>query len=129
MSIAQSELKKIAEACAGKVASAKDGTEYFNEPFRHVVIDDFLPESLANACLDNFPDVLDQGWEHANDADIEVKYRTTWKSEFDIPEGISEVVRILNSSLFLQAMSERIGIEKIMPDPYFTGGGLNMTMR
>jgi Rps23 Pro-64 3,4-dihydroxylase Tpa1-like proline 4-hydroxylase len=38
-------------------------------------------------------------------------------------------VRILNSAPFLQAMSKVMGIQKIIPDPYFTGGGLNVTMR
>lgn len=35
----------------------------------------------------------------------------------------------MNSSIFLQAMSSILGIKKIIPDPYFTGGGLNVTKR
>jgi Rps23 Pro-64 3,4-dihydroxylase Tpa1-like proline 4-hydroxylase len=38
-------------------------------------------------------------------------------------------VRILNSAMFLRAMSKVMGIAKVMPDPYFAGGGLNVTMR
>jgi len=33
----------------------------------------------------------------------------------------------MNSSYFLQAMGERFGIPKVLPDPNFTGGGLNAT--
>jgi hypothetical protein len=125
----QSELREMVEACAQKVVDAREGEQYFAEPYKHVVIDDFLDPRLAQVCLEAFPPRDDPSWEHANDADIEVKYRTTWKSEFDIPEGIVDAVRILNSAPFLKAMAARIGIPKIVADPYFTGGGLNETMR
>lgn len=125
----QAELKSMAGACADKVIQAREGEQYFAEPYRHLVIDDFFDPRLADLCLNRFPPLSDPSWEHANDADIEVKYRTTWKSEFDIPDGIVDAVRILNSSLFLDAMAARIGIQKIVPDPYFSGGGLNVTLR
>jgi len=123
----QNELKKIAEKCAEKVQCAERDMQYFNDPFRHIVIDNFFPDALANACLEYFPQLDDPVWEYSNDADIEVKFRSTWKSEFDMPEGIVDAVRILNSSLLLKAIGEKIGISKIIPDPYFTGGGLNAT--
>src|SRR6476620_6061540 len=93
----QSDLKSMAQVCAEKIVKAKDNVEYFSEPYRHIVIDNFLDMSLANDCLQNFPPLEDASWEHANDTDIEVKYRTTWKSEFDIPDGIVSAVRLLNS--------------------------------
>lgn len=123
----QSELKLIAESCAQKIASAANNGAFFQKPYKHLVIDNFLPEDLANICLENFPKTHSEGWDFANDEDIEVKYRTTWESEFDIPEGISDAVRVLNSSLFLKAMAKTFEIQKIVPDPYFTGGGLNVT--
>jgi len=123
----QASLKKIALNCAEKIINTVEGVSFFEEPYKHLVIDDFFPHEMALICLENFPDLNDACWEHANDADIEIKYRTTWKSEFDIPKGIVEAVRILNSAPFLKAMSERFKIDKIVPDPYFTGGGLNVT--
>lgn len=125
----QAELNTMARACADKVSRAPEGQQYFTEPYRHLVIDEFFDARLADTCLNRFPALDDPVWEHANDADIEVKYRTTWNSEFDIPDGIVDAVRILNSSLFLNAIAARIGIPKIVPDPYFSGGGLNVTMR
>lgn len=128
---AQVRMRAMAERCAGRIADAVDavdGNGFFSEPYRHLVIDDFFDADLAQACLANFPPLSDPCWEHMNDADIEVKFRTTWQSEFDIPEGLVDAVRILNSSLVLKAMAQRIGIEKIVPDPYFTGGGLNVTL-
>jgi Rps23 Pro-64 3,4-dihydroxylase Tpa1-like proline 4-hydroxylase len=124
----QFELKQIAETCSEKVKNAINGISFFEMPFKHVVIDSFFPENFAKNLLEKFPDISSSMWERTNDADIEVKLRTMWKSEFDIPDGIVEAVRILNSSLFLNSMSKLFGIEKIMPDPYFSGGGLNVTV-
>ena len=124
----QRQLKQMAEACASKIALARTGTEYFDEPYKHIVIDEFLDTELADCCLQSFPTLEDACWEHVNDADIEVKLRTTWKSEFDIPETIVDAVRILNSAPVLKAMGDRLNIPKLVPDPYFTGGGLNVTL-
>lgn len=127
MRLSQKILKEIAIVCGEKIKNAQIGLEYFETPYKHLVIDNFLDPELAHQCLASFPDLSDEGWEHANDADIEIKYRTTWKSEFDIPDGIVDAVRIMNSSYFLRAMGEKFEIHKLMPDPYFTGGGLNAT--
>lgn len=124
----QFKIKQIAEICAEKVATAVNEVSFFNEPFKHVVIDNFLPNDLIKVVIDSFPNIDSSEWEKTNDPDIEVKLRTMWKSEFDIPDGIVDVVRIMNSSLFLNAMSKLFGIDKIMPDPYFSGGGLNVTV-
>ena len=125
----QNELKVIAHDCAEKITATKEGIGYFEQPFKHIVIDNFLPEALAMQSSESFPNTADPMWEAQNDADVEVKFRTNWTSEFDIPEYIVDVIRILNSSLILKAMSERIGIPKLIPDAYFTGGGLNITKR
>ena len=68
-------------------------------------------------------------WEINNDENIEIKLRSKWNSEFDIPDGMIEIVRILNSSNFLHSMSAIFRINQIIPDPYFTGGGLNLIRR
>lgn len=124
----QSELKLVAEKSASKISQARENNTYFVEPFKHVVIDNFFPNEFASILLEKFPDVNSPEWERTNDIDIEVKLRSMWKSEFDIPEGIIDAVRILNSSLILKAMAELFEIYKIMPDPYFSGGGLNATV-
>jgi len=125
----QKLLRKISLQAAEKISSAKLGKDYFLEPYKHLVLDNFLDEGLAQECLSNFPDISDQGWEFANDKEIEIKYRTTWKSEFDIPEGIVDAVRILNGANCLNAISSLFEIHKLMPDPYFSGGGLNITRK
>jgi Rps23 Pro-64 3,4-dihydroxylase Tpa1-like proline 4-hydroxylase len=125
----QVELLSISHTCTEKIVRSKLGIEYFEEPYKHIVIDNFLDQKMADFCLSSFPDLDQPCWERANDADIEVKYRTNWKSEFDIPENIVDAVRILNSADMLHAMAARLSIPKLMPDPYFSGGGLNVSTR
>jgi len=119
------KLKQIAEECCSKLELKHSELEYSNEPFKHFIIQNFLPKKLAEDCLNSFPDRNDKTWERTEDADIEIKKRSTWRSEFDIPDNIIDVVRILNSSLFLKSCGKILEIPKLMPDPYFTGGGLN----
>jgi Rps23 Pro-64 3,4-dihydroxylase Tpa1-like proline 4-hydroxylase len=125
----QLELKAIAERLVARIAGAHGEAAFFEEPYKHLVIDNALGLELADRCLQSFPALEDPIWERAHDEDIEIKYRTMWNSEFDIPEHIVDAVRIMNCSLFLNAMTVRFDIPKIVPDPYFTGGGLNVSTR
>lgn len=123
----QAALRAMAENCGNKILGAVGGINYFETPFKHLVLDNFFDIDFATSLMAAFPPIQDSSWEHANDADIEIKYRTTWKSEFDIPDGLVDGIRILNSAKILQALSEKFSIPKLVPDPYFTGGGLNIT--
>jgi Rps23 Pro-64 3,4-dihydroxylase Tpa1-like proline 4-hydroxylase len=123
----QNDLKILATESVAKILSQDNN---FNElPFKHLYIDNFFPEDFANALLNNFPELDNSDlWDISNDPEIEVKMRSKWKSEFDIPDTIVDAIRVLNSSLFLKSVSEKFDIPKLMPDPYFSGGGLNITV-
>lgn len=123
------ELKKVAIDSTEKISVNNKDFEFCEFPFKHFVLDNFLNEDLAQKCLQSFPKEDDPSWEKTNDKNIEIKKRSTWKSEFDIPENIVDLVRILNSSLFIEKIGELFDIPKLMPDPYFTGGGLNETTK
>ena len=122
-------LKKQSENLAKKIISAKSNKTFSNRPFKHLYIDNAFSKNIANDCLKNFPSETSKNWIKTNDKDIEIKYRSNWQSEFDIPEGIIDVIRVLNSSLILKAISNAFNIKKIIPDPYYTGGGLNMSTK
>lgn len=117
-------LKSIATTCANKISLAK----VEEKPFKYFVIDHFLPPSLATKCLLSFPEEDDEIWDRQDD-DVEKKLRSTYECEFDFPDGLQDAVRILNSPMVLGAMAEALDIPKLIPDPYFTGGGLNMTLK
>lgn len=125
----QKKLKLISGLATKKIKQSKLNKEFFLYPYKHLVIDNFLKKELLNQCLINFPDINNGGWEFSNDEGIEIKYRSNWKSEFDIPEGIIDCVRILNGSEFLNSISDLFKIKKLVPDAYFSGGGLNVTTK
>lgn len=121
----QLNLKKEALNVANKINNA----ELHTKPFKHIQIDNIFSNELIENCLKNFPKNTSSKWEESNSKDIEIKKRTAWESEFDIPEGIVDAVRIMNSSIFLKAMSDKMWIKKIIPDPYFTWWWLNLTLK
>ena len=123
----QNALRNIASQCRQKIVDAKEAGGYFAEPFQHIVIDSFLPDEFAKAALSAFPSVSDPSWERSDDAGLEIKARSNWQSEFDIPDGLISTIRVLNSTFVLSGISNVLSIPKLMPDPFFTGGGLNMT--
>lgn len=127
MGMDQNTLARIAHKISKKIISSKINKEYFTKPFKHIVIDNFFPEDLAIDVSEAFELIPKNDWEYTSDDNIEIKYRSNWKCEFDIPDLILPSIRLLNSSLILKAMSERLKIPKLMSDPYFSGGGLNMT--
>jgi len=123
----QSHLKHLATEVASKISISEEDESYFRNPFQHIVIDNFFPNEFALKLSHAFDKIEKEEWEYTSDEGIEVKYRTNWKSEFDIPDSLAPAIRILNSAPILSAMSDRLGIPKLMPDPYFTGGGINAT--
>ena len=42
----QSDLKKISEKCAKKIKNASKSNQYFEYPFQHIIIDNFLDNIL-----------------------------------------------------------------------------------
>ena len=123
----QNELKNLATLSVAKIIS--DDSNFSELPFKHLYCDNFFSTEFANALLNSFPKLDNSDlWDSSNDPEIEVKMRSKWQSEFDIPDTIVDAIRVLNSSLFLKSVSEKFDIPKLMPDPYFTGGGLNVTV-
>jgi len=123
----QKFLKDLAIESVAKISSQENNYDEF--PFKHLYIDNFFSPEFANALLDSFPELDNSDlWDSSNDPEIEVKMRSKWQSEFDIPDNIVDAIRVLNSSLFLKSISKIFNIPKLMPDPYFSGGGLNVTV-
>ena len=94
-------------------------------PFPHIVIDNFLPEDLiANICS-NFPVEPT-----ANEMLYERGYKGQHKRQISPNECtpyLKAVFNAFNSAPMLQFLEKLTGIEGLIPDPYFTGGGLHET--
>lgn len=94
-------------------------------PFNHIVIDNFFPEDVTYQVLRDLETDNKDSWDKRDHDDIQVKWRSDWKSDSDVPDYTRSVIQYLNSGDFLRWLTEVTGIEGIIPDPYLSGGGFN----
>lgn len=97
------------------------------DPFPHIVMDDFLPESLAKEILTHFP-----SGERASDRVFNIGYGGEHKRQV-LPEDCDryarELFQFFNSRPILQFLEGLTGIKGLLPDPYFAGGGFHEISR
>ena len=115
------KLEKYASLLANEFISA--------DPFPHCYLDNFFDNEVLNELITEFPDITDPIWEASSQEGIQVKLRSNWQSEADIRPVTKSVVHFLNSGAVMKQLSWLTGIEKLISDPYYTGGGLNCTKR
>lgn len=95
-------------------------------PFPHAVIDDFMSTEALDRVLQEFPGMKGVDWMHFDD-DAQKKFGQ--KSE----DGLGAFTRLLlyqfNSAPFIEFLEHLTGIEGLIPDPHFWGGGLHQLER
>jgi hypothetical protein len=96
------------------------------EPFPHVVIDDFLPPEALRTVADSFPKRGELDW-HVFDNPSQKKL--AFEDERHIGTGALWMLYQLNSAGFMRFLERLTGIEGLIPDPYFVGGGLHQIER
>jgi Rps23 Pro-64 3,4-dihydroxylase Tpa1-like proline 4-hydroxylase len=103
---------------------AKEKAEEYknNKPFPHMYFDNFLPEDAAEAALRDFPEPKQLTW-------TEFDRPTERKLAFDVveklPPSVRDVLYFLNSRPMLNFLEILTGIEGVISDPYYVGGGLH----
>jgi hypothetical protein len=94
-------------------------------PWPHLVIDDLFDDFTLNAILEEF-DKTTTDWR-----EYETQYEK--KMQLNRDEDFGPVTRAfmhnLNSAPFLRYLSNITGIERLVPDPYFEGGGYHQIPR
>ncbi len=101
--------------------------EYINaDPYPHIAIDDFLPEDIAQRALDEFPGPDDIEWQRYS-ADTESLKLACGNIEQFGP-FLRHLMSQLNSAPVVLMLEKLTGIEGLIPDPYFRGGGLFQTL-
>lgn len=92
------------------------------EPFPHVVLENFLrpgPEEMAGV----YPG---PEWPHWNKRNDYYQSGKMYCRDTDVlPTVISSMFHELSSPPFLKFLESLTGIEKLIPDPYYEGGGLH----
>lgn len=104
--------------------AADKAAEYqANKPFPHIYFDNFLPVEVAEAALADFPEPKELDWHKFRDPNQHKKLA------FDVaeklPPTLRDVLFFLNSRPMLQFLEVLTGIQAVLPDPYFVGGGLH----
>lgn len=95
------------------------------EPFRYVIIDDFLPEQFAEDILAAYPVPDMSGWDSTTY--IHQRKKLTQRSGFSPP--IERFFALTASPEFRDLISEICGIDKLIDDPDLIGGGLHQILR
>ena len=89
-------------------------------------MDDFLSEEVLDAVLAEFPRPHDADW-FAFDSATERKLAT--KDDTVMGPATRHLLAELNSSAFLDFLERLTGIEGLVPDPHYVGGGLHQIER
>jgi Rps23 Pro-64 3,4-dihydroxylase Tpa1-like proline 4-hydroxylase len=116
---AKNYLENLSENSADKYQTAS--------PFSHIAFDNFLPADILEKVLSEFPDVNDSQWQQYKSETENGKLASS-KYEM-IPPYTRYVLDQLNTPPFLQFLENLTGIKHLIPDPYYTGGGMHQTKR
>jgi hypothetical protein len=96
------------------------------KPFPHVVFDDFFDPDLLDLVLAEFPKPGQIKWQ-SFDNNQEIKLASAAESNFGPATRL--LLYHLNSITFLEFLSAVTGIDNLIPDPRFEGGGLHQIVR
>lgn len=93
------------------------------EPYPHIIIDDFLPQEVADQVEAEFG-VAAEGWNHYHHYN-EKKMGLTDISKMG--PMTQKVFRSLQSQPFIDVVQRLTGIENLIPDPELDGSGMHET--
>ncbi|MGB6175151.1 MAG: 2OG-Fe(II) oxygenase [Methylocella sp.] len=106
----------------------KDPQTYSSaDPFPHIVIDNFLPQSVIDTLVDEFPDPRNSIWNERMKDAYQVKLASN--NVDSAPPSIRDVLYQLNSATTLRALEKLTGEGPLISDPYFDGGGMHQIER
>jgi Rps23 Pro-64 3,4-dihydroxylase Tpa1-like proline 4-hydroxylase len=99
-------------------------------PYPHIAIDDFLPADLIAAIVANFPS--DSAGKNPEEYALNYKGIQEHKRQVfpnDCNAFCRDLFGFFNSAPFLQFLEGITGIDGLIADPYFHGGGFHETSR
>lgn len=115
------DLDKLAKRFADQADTYQNA-----HPYPYGQFENFLEPWAANEAMNAFPKVKDAGWIHY----IHVNEKKHGLNKMDmIPPFLQEVIKTLNSDVFVKSLSQLTGIEGLKADPSLEGGGLHQTQK
>lgn len=104
------------------IENAFHSIECVDFPFRHWVIDNFLPVSLATALLDSYPSSNQAVWDSYN---YEMQKKSASNHFLSFPEPIRSFISYLSNHSFTSKLETLTSIYPLLSDPSLDGGGLH----
>ena len=102
-------------------------TSYVNaEPFPHIVFDNFFDPDVLDLVLAEFPRPDEIRWQKFDNGQ-EIKLASATEASFGPATRL--LLYHLNCATFLEFLTEVTGIENLIADPHFDGGGLHQIVR
>jgi hypothetical protein len=95
------------------------------DPFPSIYFDNFFNPEFLHAVLEEFPDLSKKPELKFNDAN-QVKLAS--KGEYRFGPQTKDFMHFLNSQPFLEFLTLLTGIQNLIPDPYFDGGGCHQIL-
>ena len=94
-------------------------------PYPNIYFDNFFNPDILHAVLDEFPDMSKKPDLQFNDPN---QIKLASKGEGRFGAQTKDFMHYLNSQPFLEFLTELTGIENLIPDPYFDGGGCHQIL-
>jgi Rps23 Pro-64 3,4-dihydroxylase Tpa1-like proline 4-hydroxylase len=105
------------------LAQAKAEEYKANQPYPHIYFDNFLPLDVAEAALRDFPEPKEVDWHSYKDVNQHKKL--AFDAVERLPASIRDVLYFLNTRPMLKFLETLTGIQSVLPDPNYVGGGLH----
>jgi len=94
------------------------------EPYNHICIDNFLPESILERVCE---DLADMPQAEASFSRAQENLKSSYIPE-RLPDFTKNLFYAFNSRPFILFLEEMTGINGLIPDPYYTGAGIHKTL-
>lgn len=93
-----------------------------NVPFRHIVMDDVLPPAVLDAVLSEFPSPEQASWQ---EFDKQTEVKLALADTTLMGPATRNLLAAFNGQVFIDFLEALTGIEGLLPDPHYGGGGLH----
>lgn len=99
-----------------------------NDPFPHIVLDNFINQNLLDDVESEFPDLGSLPDVIGFSDETSIKFAS--KGFKDLSPNAEKLITFLNSDVFLDYLNKLTGIDEILfSDPYLEGGGYHQIKR
>lgn len=95
------------------------------DPFPHAVLDGLFPSAVLDEVLAEFPGPGSLDWHRFNN---ERERKLGMKTGDGLPSRTLNLLYYLNSAPMVRFLETLTGIQGLVPDPYYEGGGLHQIL-